>query len=134
MVRQSENQIGEEEKWQIVGAAETSGELAEWRKLQKKNLKHTGPQRHRESNWKVCQSRLFQKEKGQSRLSRAPNCEVEESQGEREPHLGERERKIKAGARRGKGGIHIEERQVSRRKGRAGKESLPKEVDGSMRG
>ena len=30
-------------------------------------------------------------------MSRAPNCEVGESQGERESHLGEREREIRAG-------------------------------------
>ena len=38
------------------------------------------------------ESRLCQKEKEQSRLSRASDCEVRESQGKREPHLGERGR------------------------------------------
>ena len=47
---------------------------------------------HRESSWQVRQSFPCLKEKEQSRLSRAPDCEGEESQGEREPHLGERER------------------------------------------
>ena len=51
-------------------------------------LEHTGPA---EKNWKVRQTRLCQKEKEQSRLSRAPDSEGGESQGEREPHLGERE-------------------------------------------
>ena len=32
----------------------------------------------------------FPKKKEQSRLSRLPDCKVGESQGEREPHLGER--------------------------------------------
>ena len=52
----------------LVGAAETSKELAEWR-----------------------QSRLCQKEKEQSRQSKAKDREGGESQGEREPHLGEKE-------------------------------------------
>ena len=36
------------------------------------------------------QGRLYQKKKEQSRLSRAPDRKVGESQGEQEPHLGER--------------------------------------------
>ena len=60
-------------------------------------LEHTGlaekerPQRHRESSWQERRSRPCQKEKEQSRLSRVPNNEGGESQGGREPHLGERE-------------------------------------------
>ena len=49
------------------------------------------PQRHRESSWQERRSRPCQKENEQSRLSRAPVHEWGESQGEREPHLGERE-------------------------------------------
>ena len=39
------SQIGGEEKTRgrLVGAAETSKERAEWRRLQRKNLKNTGP-------------------------------------------------------------------------------------------
>ena len=90
----------EEEKrsGKLVGAAETSKECAEWRRLQQKNLNILGllkrkewPQCHRESNWQVCRSRPCQKEKEQSRLSRVPDHEEGESQGGREPHLGERE-------------------------------------------
>ena len=40
----------------------------------------------------VRQSNLCQKEREQSRLSRASDCEVGESPSEREPHDGERER------------------------------------------
>ena len=45
------------------------------------------------TNW-ACQrslSRLFQRKKEQSYLSRSPNHKVGESQGELEPHLGEKE-------------------------------------------
>ena len=65
----------------LVGAAETSKELAEWRRLQRKNLsilsrlKRKGwAQCHRKSSGQVRQSRLCQKEKEQNRLSRAPDC------------------------------------------------------------
>ena len=44
-----------------------------------------------ESSWQVRQSRLCQKEKERSRLSRVPDRKVGESQSEREPHLGEKE-------------------------------------------
>ena len=62
-------------------------------------LEHTGPaekkewlQCHRESSWQVPQSRLYQKDKEQRRQSRAPDRKGGESQGERESHLGEREK------------------------------------------
>ena len=54
------------------------------------------------------------KEREQSRLSRVTDHEGGESQGEREPHLGEKE------------GDQSE--SMERRKGRAGKKSLPKEA------
>ena len=42
---QNESQIGGEEKrnGRLVGAAETSKELAEWRKLQAEKREHNGP-------------------------------------------------------------------------------------------
>ena len=71
---------------------------AEWCRLQRKNLSMLGllkrkewPQCHRESSWKVCWSRPFQKEKEQSCQSRIPDHEGGESQGGQEPYLGERE-------------------------------------------
>ena len=87
----------------LVGATENSKERAEWRRLQRKNLKilslpkrRVWPQCNRKSRWQVRQSRLFQKEKEQSnrpiRLSRSPDRKGGESQDEREPHLGERGR------------------------------------------
>ena len=74
------------------GAAETSKERAEWRRLQRKNLSILGllkrkewPRCHRESSWQERRSRPCQKEKEQSRQSRVPDHE------RREPHLGKRE-------------------------------------------
>ena len=73
-------------------AAETSKELAEWRRLQRKNLNILGLLRRkewfqcqRESSWQERRSHLFQKEKEQSRQSRVPDHEGGESQDEREP-------------------------------------------------
>ena len=62
----------------LVGVAQTSKERAGWRKLQRKYLSIPGllkrkgqPRCHGESSWQVCQTRLCQKGKEQSRLSRA---------------------------------------------------------------
>ena len=63
------------------------------------------PQCHKESSWQGRRSHPCQKEKEQSCLSKAPNREVGESQNERELHLEERKRKIKAGAWRGMDGL-----------------------------
>ena len=96
---QNESQIGEEKRnGRLVGAAETSKEHAEWRRLQRKNLKILGlpkrkewPQCHRESSWQERQTRPCRKEKEQSRMSRVPDHDGGESQGGRELHLGEKE-------------------------------------------
>ena len=96
---QNESQIEEEEKrnGRLVDAVETSKESPEWCRLQQKNLGILGlpktkewPQCHRESSWQECRSRQCQEEKEQSRLSKAPDREGGESQGEWELHLGER--------------------------------------------
>ena len=82
----------------LVGCAETSKKREEWRRLQRKNLNKLGlPKRkewlqcHGESSWQERQSRPCQKEKEQSRQSKAPDHEGGESQGGQEPHLGESE-------------------------------------------
>ena len=92
--------IGEEKKnSRLVGAAETSKERAEWRRLQRRNLSILGlpkmkkwPQCHRESSWQERRSRPCQREKEKSHLSKAPDHQGGESQGGREPRLGESER------------------------------------------
>ena len=79
---QSKDLIGGERKrnGRLVGAAETSKELAEWRRLQRKNLSILGllkskgwPQCRRESSCQVHQSYLCRKGKEQSCLSRDPD-------------------------------------------------------------
>ena len=96
-------------------------------------LEHTGPaekervasvpEREREGSWQICLSRLCQKEKEQSRLSKAPDRKVGESKVS-ESHTLVRKRGIKAGAWRGEGELHSQGRQVPKRTGRASKESL----------
>ena len=96
-------------------------------------LEHTGPAEkegvasvpQRESSWQERRSNPYQKEKEQSRLSKAPDHVGGESQGGREPHLGERGG-IRARAWSGKGGLHHEGRQIPRRTGRASNKSLPR--------
>ena len=124
---QNENQTGGEKKrsGRLVGAAQTSKERAEWRWLQRKNLSILGlPKRkewsrcHRESSWQERRSRLCQKEKEQSPMSR-----VSDHEGER-VKMGvsctlARVRGIRARAWSGKGGLHCEGRNTPRRTGRA---------------
>ena len=98
---QNENQIIREEKssGRLVGAAETSKEHAKWCRLQRKNLNILGlpkrkewPQCHRESSWQERRSHSCQKEKEQSRLSKAPDHEgVRESRWARAASWRERE-------------------------------------------
>ena len=88
---QNESQIvGEKKKnGRLVGAAETSKQRAKFRRLQRKNLSILGlpkrkewPQCHRKSSCQERRSRPCQKEKEQSRQSKAPDHEGGESQGE----------------------------------------------------
>ena len=95
--RESDSRRREEKRNGIlVGSAETSKGCAEWRRLQRKNVNILGllkrkewPQCHRNSSWLERRSRPCQKKKEQSRLIRVPEHEWGESQGGREPHLGE---------------------------------------------
>ena len=130
--RQGQNDsqiVGQEEKrsGRLVGAAETSKEHAEWRRLQQKNLSILGlskrkewPQCHRESSWQERRSRPCQKEKDQSRLSKAPDHE-----GER-VKVGKNRTLARKRAWSGKDELHCKERQIPRRTGRASKKSLPR--------
>ena len=123
--------VGEEKRNdRLVGAAETSKEHAEWRRLQQKNWSILGllkrkewPQCHKESSWQLRQSRPCQKEKEQSRLSRVPDHEGERVKVGESRTLA-RERRIRARAWRGKGGLHGDGRQIPRSKERASKKSL----------
>ncbi len=91
-VRQEEKRSG-----RLVGAAEISKELVEWRRLQQKNLNILGlpkrkewPQCHRESSWQERESCPCQEDKEQS-IMRGERVKVGES-----PTLA-RERAIRAG-------------------------------------
>ena len=62
--------VEEKRNGRLVGAAEISGQLSEWRKLQRKNLNILGlpkrkewPQCHKVSSWQGRHSRLCQNEK-----------------------------------------------------------------------
>ena len=87
-----------EEKWQACWCCRDQQRACRMAQASAEKLEHTGlskrkewPQCHREreSSWQVRRNRPLQKE--QSRLSRVPDHEGEESQGERELHLGERD-------------------------------------------
>ena len=78
---QSENQIGREEKWQTCWCCRDQQRAFRMAQASAEKLEQTGPaekkewpQCHRESSsWQIRQSRLCQKRKEQSRLSRAPD-------------------------------------------------------------
>ena len=81
-------------------------------------LEHTGPAKKGRSASVPQREQLastpepsLPKKKQQSRQSRAPDRKGGESQGKREPHLGEKERN-RARVCRGKGGLHSEGRQI----------------------
>ena len=127
--------IGEEKRnGRLVGAAETSKERAEWCRLQRKILSILGllkrkewPQCHRESRWQERRSRPYQKEKEQSRLSKAPDHEGKESQGWRERGRSEREHGVE------RVDSTVKEGKFQRGKGGQARASL-EEVEGSMSG
>ena len=122
-----------EEKWQTCWCCQDQQRACRMSQASAEKLKHTGPAEkkrvasmpQRESSWQVRQGRVWQKEKEQSRQSKAPDHEGKESQGERKPHLGEREREIRERAWRGEGGLHSEEKQRGSKKEREGKQEEP---------
>ena len=84
------------EHGRLVGAAKTSKEIAEWRRLQRKNFpenERVASVAYREQLASTSEPPFLKgMEKEQSHLSKVPDRKVGESQGKREPHLGERER------------------------------------------
>ena len=139
---QNESQIvGEEKKnGRLYGAAETSKERAEWRRLQRKNWSKLGlpkrkewPQCHRESSWQERRSRPYQKEKEQTRLSRAPDHEGERVKvGESRTLARVRGSEREHGVERVDSTVN-EGRFQGRQGGQARRASL-EEVEGSMSG
>ena len=129
----NESQIKEEKRnGRLVGAAETSKERAEWRRLQQKNLSILGllkrkewSQCHKKSSWQVRRSRPCQKEKEQSRLCRIPDREGGESQDGREKWGSEREHGVE------RVDSTVKEGRFQGEGGQARRASL-EEVEGSM--
>ena len=85
-----------EEKWQTCWCCRDQKRACRMVQASAENLSILGlpkrkewPQCHRESSWQERRSRPCQKEKEQSRQSKAPDYEGKESQDGREPHLGE---------------------------------------------
>ena len=139
---QNESQIIAEEKknGRLYGVAETSKERAEWCRLQQKNVSILGlpkskewPQCHRGSSWQERRSHPCQKEKEQSRLSKAPDHE-----GERvkvgESHTLARVKGIRAKAWSGKGGLDRERGKIPGGQGRQATRASLEQVEGSMNG
>ena len=102
---------------------QTSAEKLENTRPAEKERVASMPQR--ESSRQVRNSLLCQKEKEQSRQSRVPDHERKRVKVGESRTLA-RERRIRARAWRGKGGLHREERQILTRKERTSKESLPR--------
>ena len=103
---QNETQIGGEENksGRLVVAAETSKKLAEWRRLQRKNLNILGllkskewPQCHRESSWQIHGGRFCQMERNRAV---SPEYQIMRGRGqdEQKPYLGMSKNEIKARA------------------------------------
>ena len=104
MEERTERESDRRKSSRFVGVAETSKELAEWRRLQQKILNILGllkskewPQCHTESSWQVCRSRPCQEEKEQSCQSRVPDHKGERVKVGKSRTLA-RERGIGAGA------------------------------------
>ena len=127
----NESQTGGEEKrnGRLVGAAETSKEREEWRRLQRKNLSILGKEKSGLSDTERAVGKYAAAALVKKRRNRAVSPKHQITKEERikvgESRILVRVRGIRAGAWIGKSSLHGEERQVSRRKGRASKESLP---------
>ena len=126
---QNKSQMGGEENrnGKLFGIAETSKRLAEWRRLQQKNLNILGLLRrkewlqcHRESSWQVRRSRLCQKKRNRAVSPEYRIMRVERVKANESCTL-TKESEISARAWRGKSGLHGEEMQIPRRKGMASK-------------
>ena len=100
-----------DEKWQTCWCCQDQQRACRMVQASAKKLCSTGPakkeewpQHHNESSCLGRQSYLCQTEKEQSRLSKAPGCKVRVKVSK--SHTSARERGIKAGAWREKGGLH----------------------------
>ena len=140
---QNESQIIGEEKrsGRLVGVNKTSKKRTEWCRLQRKNLNILGLLKRKV--WPQCDT-----ERAVGKYARAALVKRKRSRAvcpkhqivrrERvkmsESRILAKERAIRAGAWRRKGGLHDEGRQIPRRRGRASKKSLPRRKHERMSG
>ena len=122
-----------EEKWQTYWGCRDQQRTCRMAQGSAKKLEHTGPAKKKRVATVPQSEQLastpepsLPKKKEQRHLSRSPDSEVEESQGKRE--------RIRAKAWGGKSGLHSEGRQIPRRRRRESKQSLLRELEGSMSG
>ena len=118
---QESDRRGRDEKRQTCWCCQDQQRACRMAQASTEKLEHTEPaEKERVALvlkvrcWQVCQSRLCQKKKEQSHLSKASDREGRESQGEQEPHYDKR-KGIRAGAWRGNSGLHDEGRQDTKR-------------------
>ena len=112
---QNESQIGGEEKrnGRLVGAAKTSKERAEWRRLQQKNLNKldlkgkSGLSATERADGKDARAALPKRKRNRAVC---PKCQIMRGQRVKvgESRTLAKVRGIRAGAWRGKGGLHSE--------------------------
>ena len=114
----------------FVGAAETSGELAEWYRHQRKNLSKLGlpkrkewPQCHQVSSWQRRPSRLFRSEKKHRHHPDLQTVRWERVKVSESCTLA-KERGIRAGAWGGMGGLHSERRRALWKRRKANKKNF----------
>ena len=130
--RESDRRKGEE-KWQTCWCCRDQQRACRMAQASAKKLEHTGPTQKRKSGLsateravgKYAGAALAKRKKEQSHLSRVPDHEGERVKMGQSCTLA-RVRWIRTRAWKGKGGLHRERRQISRRKGRANKKSLPR--------
>ena len=122
-----------EERWQTIWCCRDQQRACRMTQASAEKLEHTEPAEKkrvasvlpRESSWQERRSRSCQKEMEQSRLSKLPDHEGERVKVGESRTLA-RKKGIRAKARRGKDGLHVEGRQLPRRKGKASEKSLPR--------
>ena len=117
---QNGSQRGEGKSGRLVGAAKISNELAEWRRLQQKNLSTLGLLKRKE--WPQCQKAVGKNARAafaKRKRNRAvcPKHQIIRWEGVKvsERYTLARERAIKTGAWREKDGFHSQERQVPKK-------------------
>ena len=123
-----------EEKWQNRWCCRDQQRACRMAQASAEKLEHTGPDKekkkwprwHKESSWQVRRSCLSQKKRNrvvspEHQIMRGRESRWARAASWRER---EREREIRTKARRGKGGLHIEGKQLPRRRRKGKQEEL----------